>query len=92
MVLGFAVSESEWDKAIETSLQSNYVVQEIVDIRREPFMLKTDNSWQMVPTIIDLDPYMNGPLVGGCLTRISASNLANVTAGGGSLPMFILRY
>ena len=46
----------------------------------------------MVPTIIDLDPYLNGPLMGGCLTRTSASNLANVTAGGGTLPMFILRH
>jgi hypothetical protein len=45
-----------------------------------------------VPTVLDLDPYINGPLMGGCLTRTSTSNLANVTAGGGTLPTFILRY
>jgi hypothetical protein len=50
------------------------------------------DSWELVPTIIDLDPYLNGPLMGGCLTRTSAGNLANVTAGGGTLPMFILRH
>ncbi len=56
-------------------------------------MTKThDGSWDLVPTIIDLDPYLFGPLMGGCLTRTSASNLANVTAGGGTLPMFILRH
>ncbi len=92
VVLGFQASESEWDDAIAGALASNYVVQEIVDIHREPFILKTDGTWKRVPTVIDLDPYLNGPLMGGCLTRISATNLANVTAGGGSLPMFILRY
>jgi hypothetical protein len=54
--------------------------------------MKTPNGWDMVPSVVDLDPYLNGPSLGGCLVRISASNLANVTAGGGSLPMFILRY
>lgn len=92
VVLGFQASDSEWDDAISHGLSGNYVVQEIVDIHREPFFLRTNGSWNKVPAVIDLDPYLNGPLMGGCLTRISATNLANVTAGGGSLPMFILRY
>lgn len=92
VVLGFQASDSEWDDAISHGLAGNYVVQEIVDIHREPFFLRTNGSWNKVPAVIDLDPYLHGPLMGGCLTRISATNLANVTAGGGSLPMFILRY
>ena len=92
VTLGFASSQSEWDDAIQQSMAYRCVVQETVDIHREPFMMKTDSGWQLVPTIIDLDPYLNGPLMGGCLTRTSASNLANVTAGGGTLPMFILRH
>jgi hypothetical protein len=101
VTLGFAASQSEWDDALGRASAARYVVQEVVDIHREPFLVKTDSvdssgspesSWQMVPTIIDLDPYLNGPLMGGCLTRTSAGNLANVTAGGGTLPMFILRH
>ncbi|MFT5143554.1 MAG: hypothetical protein ACI80V_001171 [Rhodothermales bacterium] len=90
--LGFATSQSDWDVAIAEGLLHGHVVQEVVDINREPFLMQTANGWEHVPTIIDLDPYLNGPLLGGCLTRTSASNLANVTAGGGTLPMFILRY
>jgi hypothetical protein len=90
--LGFATTQSEWDVAIADGLLHGHVVQETVDINREPFLMKTKNGWEHVPTIIDLDPYLNGPLLGGCLTRTSAGNLANVTAGGGTLPMFILRY
>ncbi|MEM8485610.1 MAG: hypothetical protein AAF564_08670 [Bacteroidota bacterium] len=92
VTLGFAVSQQEWDEAIERSITDCFVVQEAVDIHKEPFLVNTDKGWDMVPTIIDLDPYLNGPLMGGCLTRTSATNLANVTAGGGTLPMFILRH
>jgi uncharacterized circularly permuted ATP-grasp superfamily protein len=92
VVLGFAADDAAWDDALQRSLAGDYVVQEAVDIHREPFLVNTDGGWEHVPTIIDLDPYMNGPLMGGCLTRTSASNLANVTAGGGTLPMFILRH
>jgi hypothetical protein len=66
-------------------------VQEAVRIHREPFLMHGDGGWAAVPTVIDLDPYLFGPHVGGCLTRTSATNLANVTAGGGTLPLFILR-
>ncbi len=92
VTLGFSASQSEWDDAIEQRAYYQLVVQEAVDIHREPFLMNTDAGWSYVPTIIDLDPYLNGPLMGGCLTRTSASNLANVTAGGGSLPLFILRH
>jgi len=92
VTLGFAASETEWEAAITEGLKWGHVVQEVVDIHREPFLVPVDGSWKMVPSIIDLDPYLNGPLMGGCLTRTSSSNLANVTAGGGTLPMFILRY
>ncbi len=92
VTLGFSASQAEWDDAIAQSARHQFVVQEVVDIHREPFLQKTAGGWEYVPTIIDLDPYLNGPLMGGCLTRTSASNLANVTAGGGSLPVFILRH
>ena len=92
VTLGFATSQEAWEDAVRRSFDAPFVVQEVVDIHREPFLVKTDDGWNEVPTIIDLDPYLNGPLMGGCLTRTSASNLANVTAGGGTLPLFILRH
>jgi uncharacterized circularly permuted ATP-grasp superfamily protein len=92
VVLGFAATDQEWAQAINEGIQFGFVVQEVVDISREPFLLQTAAGWQSVPTVVDLDPYLNGPMMGGCLVRTSSTNLANVTAGGGSLPVFILRY
>jgi hypothetical protein len=91
VTLGFEADEAEWETAITQGVDTGAVVQETVPIHREPFLMPTDDGWNEVPAIIDLDPYVNGPLVGGCLSRISATNLANVTAGGGTLPTFILR-
>ncbi len=92
VVLGFRCTQKEWDDAIDKALKTDFVVQEIVDISKQPFMLKINGNWEDKETIIDLDPYLNGPMMGGCLTRTAFDNLANVTAGGGSLPMFIARY
>lgn len=92
VTLGFAATQSEWDDAIEEAMKTPHVVQEVVEIHKEPYLMHLDGEWKMVPVVVDLDPYINGPLMGGCLTRISSSNLANVTAGAGSLPTFILRF
>jgi uncharacterized circularly permuted ATP-grasp superfamily protein len=92
VTLGLHATDAEWHAAVDRGIRSGYVVQEVVDIHKEPFLMKGIDGWAEIPTIVDLDPYLNGPLMGGCLTRVSTGNLANVTAGGGSLPLFILRY
>lgn len=92
VLLGFAATQSEWETGIQFALEKDFVIQEVIDIGREDFLLNIEGTWQMKSTVIDLDPYLNGPLMGGCLTRTSFTNLANVTAGGGSMPMFICRY
>lgn len=92
VILGFDATDAQWAEGIDYGLKNGYVVQEVVDIMKEPFLMKTQLGWESMPTVIDLDPYINGSMMGGCLVRTSTSNLANVTAGGGSLPVFILRY
>ena len=92
VLLGFECTQSEWDDRLRSGIQEGFVVQEAVNIHREPFLMPGPEGWTLTQAVIDLDPYINGALMGGCLTRISASNLSNVTAGGGTLPCFILRY
>jgi hypothetical protein len=93
VTLGFETDQRTWDDSITNGMKLGHVVQQVVDISREPFLVeKADHTWEYARTVVDLDPYLNGPLMGGCLTRTSMSNLANVTAGGGTLPLFIARY
>ena len=40
--------------------------------------------------LVDFAPYLFRGKMGGYLTRLSASGLANVTSGGGQVPAFVV--
>jgi len=44
----------------------------------------------MVEQLVDLDPLLFNGVVEQAFTRLSTSELANVTAGGGMVPTFII--
>ena len=41
--------------------------------------------------LVDLDPLLFNGKVGSAFTRLSSNELANVTAGGGMVPTFVIR-
>jgi len=89
-VLGWTTTQSEWDRAIRTALDSSYVIQEAVPIPKEPYPMLLDGI-RRVDVSLDLDPYLFGGKVSGSLTRLSSAALLNVTAGAGSVvPTYIV--
>jgi hypothetical protein len=40
--------------------------------------------------LVDLAPYLFRGRLGGYLTRLSTTGLANVTSGGGQVPAFVI--
>ena len=91
--IGWNSDENEWDAAIETSLANgDYLVQERVKTAREMFPMVFDGfgKWGLVEQLVDLDPLLFNGLVGSAFTRLSSNELANVTAGGGMVPTFII--
>jgi hypothetical protein len=44
----------------------------------------------MVEQLVDLDPLLFNGVVGAAFTRLSSSELANVSSGGGMVPTFII--
>ena len=91
--IGWASTVEEWEKAINTALENgDYLVQERVQTSKELFpMLDAAGNWQMVEQLVDLDPLLYNGLVGSAFTRLSSSELANVSSGGGMVPTFIIR-
>jgi len=90
VVLGWTVSQRQWEDAIVEAAASSYVVQEAVEIPRFKFPVAI-NGLQYLDLAVDLDPYLFDGRVGGFMTRVSADALLNVTAGAGSLvPTFVL--
>jgi hypothetical protein len=92
--LGWEESESAWDAALDRALSDpagTWVVQERIPVRREVFP-HFDSVGRVVmrDMLVDLAPYLFRGKLGGYLTRLSTSGLANVTSGGGQVPAFVV--
>ena len=91
--IGWASDEKEWNDAIETALANgDYLVQERVKTSKEtfPMLFGTLGEVKMVEQLVDLDPLLFDGKVGSAFTRLSSSELANVSSGGGMVPTFII--
>lgn len=91
--IGWTLNAGEWDAAIETALaDGDYLVQERVKTAREMFPMLFDDlgKWGMVDQLVDLDPLLFNGVVGSAFTRLSTTELANVSSGGGMVPTFII--
>ena len=90
VILGWTVSQTEWEAAIEVATTQSYVVQEAVKIPHVPFPVALDGV-KYLDLMVDLDPYLFDGRTGGFMTRVSAAALLNVTAGAGSVvPTFVV--
>jgi uncharacterized circularly permuted ATP-grasp superfamily protein len=91
--IGWSSTPAEWDSAIETALaDGDYLLQERVNTAKElfPMIFDDQGKWGMVEQLVDLDPLLFNGVVGSAFTRLSSSELANVSSGGGMVPTFII--
>jgi hypothetical protein len=88
--LGSRLSESEWDKAIATAMEEDYVVQEAIDLHTEMFPVFSQNDWKLQPMFVDTNPFLFRGKVCGAMVRLSSSPVVNVTSGGGETGFFVL--
>jgi len=90
--IGWAGGETDWDEALALALANgDYVVQERVRTARETFpALQDDGSVVYAEQLVDLDPMLFNGRVGSAFTRLSSTELANVSSGGGMVPTFII--
>ncbi|CAN5826866.1 hypothetical protein BH18ACI4_BH18ACI4_23400 [soil metagenome] len=92
ITIGWNTDEIRWQEAIRSAVvNADYVVQERVPTAREIFpALKDDGSVEFAEQLVDLDPLLFNGKVGSAFTRLSSTELANVTSGGGMVPTYII--
>jgi uncharacterized circularly permuted ATP-grasp superfamily protein len=92
ITIGWNVEPGEWDAAIEAALANgDYLVQERVPTARETFPALTDDGRvEFAEQLVDLDPLLFNGKVGSAFTRLSYTELANVSSGGGMVPTYIV--
>ena len=87
--LGWNVGQQAWEEAMERTSTIPHVVQSRVPVRSLSFPLM-DGTREDASFLVDRDPYVFRGALGGFLTRLSGGELANVTAGGGMVPTFLV--
>ena len=92
ITIGWNADSADWETAIQRALANgDYLVQERVPTARETFpALTNDGRLEFAEQLVDLDPLLFNGKVGSAFTRLSATELANVTSGGGMVPTFII--
>ncbi len=92
VVIGWETDAEAWQASVAEGLREPMIVQRKVKIAREDFPTLVDGKLVISERLVDLDPYLfEGTSMHGLLTRLAATTLLNVTAGGGSVtPSFIL--
>lgn len=92
--IGWTSDDSQWEEAMKTSLiNGDYLVQERVETSKEffPMLFGDTGKFDFVEQLVDLDPLLFYGKVGSAFTRLSTSELANVSSGGGMVPTFIIK-
>lgn len=92
ITIGWNSDEGDWHAALESALANgDYLAQERVPTAREMFpALKDDGTFEFEEQLVDLDPLLFNGRVRSAFTRLSSSELANVSSGGGMVPTFII--
>jgi hypothetical protein len=92
ITIGWNSDESGWSEALNSAVNhGDYVVQERVPTARETFpALKDDGTIEFAEQLVDLDPLLFNGKVGSAFTRLSFTELANVSSGGGMVPTYII--
>jgi hypothetical protein len=92
ITIGWNTDEISWTEALRAALANgDYLVQERVPTAREAFpALKDDGTIDFAEQLVDLDPLLFNGRVGSAFTRLSYTELANVSSGGGMVPTFII--
>ncbi|MET0625132.1 MAG: hypothetical protein ABW250_19495 [Pyrinomonadaceae bacterium] len=90
--IGWNTDAAAWDEALQAAVaDGDYLVQERVKTARETFpALLDDGSVVFAEQLVDLDPLLFNGRVGSAFTRLSSTELANVSSGGGMVPTFII--
>ncbi len=91
ITIGWNSDAAAWDSALAAGLANgDYLVQERVPTAREVFpALTADGRIEFTEQLVDLDPLLFNGKVKSAFTRLSGTELANVSSGGGMVPTFI---
>jgi uncharacterized circularly permuted ATP-grasp superfamily protein len=88
--VGDETSPAVWEDAVLSALGSPWVVQERVTIPEESFPVFDQGALAFTSLKVNTNPFYVRGSRSGAVTRCSRSSVINVSAGGGSVPTFVV--
>jgi uncharacterized circularly permuted ATP-grasp superfamily protein len=89
--VGDETEEAQWQAALRAGLGAPWVLQQRVAIPAEPFPVLDDGGeLGFEPLKVNVNPFYVAGAEVGAVTRASRSSVINVSAGGGSMPTFVV--
>jgi hypothetical protein len=90
VLVGDETAPADWDEAIQSGAGQPWVVQERVTIPEEPFPALEGGSLRFESLKVNVNPFYVLGGEAGAVTRASRGSVINVSAGGGSVPTFVV--
>jgi hypothetical protein len=90
VLIGDQVTPSEWESGVMAAEWEPWVVQERVPIPEEPFPVWDAGSLTFETLKVNANPFYVAGADVGAVTRASRESVINVSAGGGSVPTFVV--
>jgi uncharacterized circularly permuted ATP-grasp superfamily protein len=88
--VGDETTSSAWQAAVQEGLGGPWIVQERVVIPEELFPVFDDGRLGLESLKVNTNPFYVAGAEVGAVTRASRSSVINVSAGGGSVPTFVV--
>jgi uncharacterized circularly permuted ATP-grasp superfamily protein len=90
VLVGDETAPDAWAAAAVAGLAEPWVVQDRVTIPEEPFPVVEGGSLRFEALKVNANPFYAAGAEVGAVTRVSRSSVINVSAGGGSVPTFVV--
>jgi len=92
VIVGSSVDDPRWSEAVQTAAtKGGWIVQERVEIPEEEFpVFDAGGALHFESLKVNTNPFYVGGAEVGAVTRISRDPVINVSAGGGSVPTFVV--
>jgi uncharacterized circularly permuted ATP-grasp superfamily protein len=90
VMVGEEMAPAAWREAVEAALHAPWVVQEKVVVPREEFPVCEEGRLAFEPLGVNANPFYAAGAEAGAVARASRTAVINVSAGGGSVPTFVI--
>jgi hypothetical protein len=90
VLVGDETEPAVWERATQDALREPWVVQRRVAIPEEPFPVFAGGFLRSESLKVNVNPFYAAGADVGAVTRVSRSSVINVSAGGGSVPTFVV--